>query len=100
MPNTVTKMFRGAASTSSATLYTVPAATTAVVTNITICNTASTGGTATILIDDVAIVSALPINGNTVTSIDMRQVVLTTGTIKGLASAVTMNFHISGIEVS
>jgi hypothetical protein len=100
MPNTVKKMFRGAASTSSATLYTVPALTTAVVTNITICNTSATTGTATILLDDTAIVSALPLSGNTVTSIDMRQVVLTTGTIKGLASAVTMNFHISGIEVS
>lgn len=93
-------MFRGAASTSSTLLYTVPAATTAVVTNITICNTASAGSTTTILIDDIAIVDDLTVAANTTASIDMRQVINTTGTIKGLSNAVTVNYHISGLEIT
>ena len=45
---TVSKaLFRGAASTSSATLYTVPASTTTVVTNIVVTNTVSGDATIT-----------------------------------------------------
>ena len=40
MATTSKALFRGAAATSSATLYTVPSATTTVVTNIAVVNTA------------------------------------------------------------
>ena len=39
MANTFTALFRGAASTSSATLYTVPATTKTLVTSITVAKT-------------------------------------------------------------
>lgn len=101
MATTTKALFRGAATTTtSTTLYTVPASTTAIVTNIAITNTAGTSGTFTMSLDDVAIHSATTIAANTTVYIDLKQVLATTKTIKGGASATTINFHISGIEVS
>ena len=97
---TVSKaLFRGAAATSSATLYTVPASTTAVVTNILVTNTATASATYDLLLDDVSIANDVFIAGNDTIVIDMKQVLATTKTIKGLASAITVNFHISGVEI-
>jgi len=98
---TVSKaLFRGAASTSSATLYTVPSATTAVVTNIVVTNTVTGDATFTLLLDDVSIATTVTVGGFDTTVIDLKQVLATTKTIKGLASAVTVNFHISGVEIA
>lgn len=93
-------LFRGAASTSSTTLYTVPASTTTVVTNIAVANTASTSATFDLLLDDVAIANDVTVAANSLTVIDLKQVLATTKTIKGLASAVTVTFHISGVEIA
>jgi hypothetical protein len=98
---TVTKaLARAAAATSSTTLYTVPSSTTAVVTNIAVTNTAGSAGTFTLLLDDVSIHTTTAIAANTTAYIDLKQVLATGKTIKGSASATTINFHISGIEVS
>ena len=97
---TVSKaLFRGAASTSSTTLYTVPASTTTVVTNILVTNTDSADATFNILLDDVSAGTLVTVGGYDTTVIDLKQVLATTKTIKGLASAVTVNFHISGVEI-
>lgn len=101
MPTIPKALFRGAATTTtSTTLYTVPASTTSIVTNIAVTNTAGTSGTFTMSLDDVAIHSATTIAANTTVYIDLKQVLATTKTIKGGASATSINFHISGIEVS
>jgi len=101
MANVPKKMFRGAATTTTSTLlYTVTApATSAVLTNLTIVNTSATTQTATVFIEDVDIVSGLSLGANSTTSIDMRQVIPVSGTIKGGASAVSVDFHISGMEI-
>ena len=88
-----------AAATSSATLYTVPASTTAVVTNIAVTNTTGTDATFSLLLDDVSIATTVTVGGFDTTVIDLKQVLTTTKTIKGLASAITVNFHISGVEI-
>jgi hypothetical protein len=93
-------LFRGAAATSSTTLYTVPASTTTVVTNVLVTNTAGIAGTFSLLLDDVSIGSTVTVGAYDTTVIDMKQVLATTKTIKGLASAITVNFHISGVEIS
>ena len=93
-------LFRGAAATSSATLYTVPASTTAVVTNILVANTASSSATFDLLLDDVSIANDVVVGANDSIVIDLKQVLATTKTIKGLASAITVNFHISGVEIA
>jgi hypothetical protein len=97
---TVTKvLFRGAASTSSTTLYTVPSATTTIVTNILVANTAATGATFDLSINDIQIANDVTVAANDTLSIDLKQVFNATQTIKGLASATTVNFHISGVEI-
>ena len=98
---TVSKaLARTAAATSSATLYTVPSSTTTVVTNIVVCNNASSSATFTLLLDDIELQKDTAIDANASIYIDLKQVLATTKTIKGLASAVTVDFHISGVEIS
>jgi len=98
---TVTKaLARTAAATSSTTLYTVPASTTTVITNIAVCNNAASAATFTILLDDIELHKDTAIAANSTAYIDLKQVLATTKTIKGLASAVTVDFHISGVEIA
>ena len=100
MATTTKALYRGAAATSSATLYTVPASTTAVITNIAITNTAAAAATYTISLDGVVFASASSIAANDTIIIDVKQVLATTKIIAGLASAVTVNFHICGVEIA
>jgi hypothetical protein len=100
MATTTKALFRGAAATSSTTLYTVPASTTAVVTNIVVTNTAASDASYTLLLDDVSIATTVTVGGLDSSIIDLKQVLATTKTIKGFASATTVNFHISGVEIS
>ena len=98
---TVSKaLVRAAAATSSATLYTVPASTTAVITEIVVTNTAATQATFTIALDGVSIATTVIVAANDSTVIPLKQVLATTKTITGFASAITVNFHISGVEIS
>ena len=100
MATTSKALFRGAAATSSTTLYTTPSSTTTVLTNIAVTNTAGSAGTFTLLLDDVSLHTTAAIAANTTAYIDCKQVLATTKTIKGLASATTINFHISGVEIA
>ena len=92
-------LFRGAAATTSTTLYTTPATATAVVTNIGVTNTTTSAVTASILLDDVAILSGVSVDAKTSIFIDLKQVVDASDTIKGSASTTAVNFHISGVEI-
>ena len=92
-------LFRGAATTTSTTLYTTPATATAVVTNIGVTNTTTSAVTASILLDDVAILSGVSVDAKTSIFIDLKQVVDASDTIKGSASTTAVNFHISGVEI-
>ncbi len=100
MATTSKVLFRGAASTSSTTLYTTPSATTTVVTNIAVTNTADAAASFTVLLDDVSIATTVAVGALDTTIIDLKQVLATTKTIKGSASATTVNFHISGVEIA
>jgi hypothetical protein len=100
MATTTKALARTAAATSSATLYTVPAATTTVITNIAVANTAGSAGTFTILLDDVDLHTTTAIAANSTVYIDLKQVLAAEKTIKGFASATTIDFHISGVEIA
>lgn len=93
-------LYRGAAATTSTTLYTVPAATTTTVTNIIVVNTAASVATATITINGVTLLPNVSVAANSFASFDLKQTVAATQIIAGLASATTVNFHISGVEVA
>jgi len=105
MATTTKVLARTAASlTTTTVLYTVPASTTTVVSNIAVTNTASSAGTFTLAMGpsagQVALHTTTAIAANTTVYIDLKQVLATTNTITGGASATTVNFHISGVEIS
>jgi hypothetical protein len=101
MTATPKNLFRGAATTTtSTTLYTVPSATSTVVTNIVITNTAASAGTFTMSLNDVLLADAVSVGAKDSVVLDIKQVLATTNTIKGGASATTINFHIGGVELA
>ena len=105
MATTTKALFRGAATTTVTTnLYTVPAATTTVITSIAVANTASAAGTFTLSLgasgSEVLLFDAVTIAADSTAIIDLKQVLPATHVIDGGASAVTISFHISGIEIS
>lgn len=101
MANTSKVLFRGAATTTTTTtLYTVPSATTTVVTDIIIVNTAASAGTFTLALAGTALATTVSVGANDSTVIPVKQVLVATNTIQGGASATTINFHISGVEIA
>jgi len=105
MSNTAKPLFRGAATTTTTTvLYTVPALTSTIVSNIAVTNTAATAATFTLgmgpAAGQVSLHTTTAIAANTTVYIDLKQVLVTTNTITGGASAITVSFHISGVEIA
>lgn len=99
MPTTLKALARGTFGTSSATLYTVPSATTAVVTNISIANTTGSSISFDIILDGVELFSNVSVNQYTTIVVDLKQVIGATKVIAGFASASGLKYHISGAEV-
>jgi hypothetical protein len=97
MAVTATSLYRGAAATSSTTLYTTTANT--VVTNIVVANTAASSATFTLTLDGVAVLSGVSIAANTTVFFDLKQVLASSKLIAGYASATTVNFHVSGVLI-
>jgi hypothetical protein len=101
MATTTKALFRGAATTSTGTtLYTVPSSTITVVTNIIVTNTAGTSGTFTLGLNGTNLATAVYVAANDSTVLDIKQPLTATQTITGGASATSINFHISGVEIS
>ena len=101
MATTPKALFRGAATTTtSTTLYTVPSATTTIVTNIVVTNTSSSQQTYTLGLAGTNLSTATVIAANDSTILDIKQVLSATNTITGGASATSVNFHISGVEIA
>ena len=100
MATTTKALARTAAATTSTTLYTVPASTTTVVTNIVVTNSAASSATFTITLDGVDLFKTVALAANSTAMFDLKQVLATTKIIAGFASATTVQFHISGVEIS
>jgi len=98
---TATKVLaRTAAATSSTTLYTVPAGTTTVVTNIVICNPTGSATTASMTINSIDLLGSVSVAANSSAFFDLKQVIPATQIIAGSASSTSVDFHISGVEIS
>lgn len=94
-------LYRGTATTTTNTLlYTVPSSTTTVVTSIVVCNNSGTAATFTLALNSFPLHTATTLAANSTVYIDLKQTLLTTSTITGGASATSINFHISGVEIS
>ena len=94
-----TLFYRGAAATSSTTLYTVPSATTAVLTDIVISNTSSSQQYVTMTVDSVNILPAVPVSANSVVTIQPKTVIPTGDIVAGFATSADVKFHVSGVEI-
>jgi hypothetical protein len=100
MAATPTLFYRGAAATSSATLYTVPSSTTSVLTDIVVSNTSADQQYVTITIDGVNIVPTVPVSAKQVVNLQFRTVIPAGDIIAGYASSADVKFHLSGVEVA
>jgi hypothetical protein len=101
MATTTKALARTAATTNTATtLYTTPAGSSAVVTNIVVSNTAASTSTVTIGLNGVNLIPTTSIAANTVAMFDIKQVIAATQTITGGASTTAVNIHISGVEIA
>lgn len=94
--------------TTATTLYTVPAATSTVVSTITVCNQASTAGTFRIAIRPAAATLAAqhylaydtPIAANDTIALTLGITLATTDVVTVYASAASMSFNAYGSEIS
>jgi hypothetical protein len=105
MANSAKVLARGAFTDSSASIYTVPnASTTTIITSIIICNTDSSPRSFTLLIDGVEAFNEATILAGATASFDLKQVIpanVTPKVIAGLASAAAVvTYHISGMEIA
>ena len=101
MPQTSKALFRGAATTTATTtLYTVPSLTTTVVTDIAVANTSGTAASFTLYLNTVLIAQTITVGAYDTTVIPLKQVLSAGQTIQGGASTISVNFHISGVEIS
>jgi len=101
MADTLKKLGNGVLAASSGTLYTVPAVTTTIVKEITLCNKSGATVTATITFDGTKIVGAKPIVAYDTLVIELHSILDAGDIIAGLAGAATsIDYTLSGVEVS
>ena len=100
MATTSKTLFRGAATTNTATVLYTSQVTTTVVTNVIVTNTASSSGTFTLGLGGTNLATTVTVAANDSTVIDLKQVLTNGQTITGGASATSINFHIAGVEIS
>jgi hypothetical protein len=104
MANTFKVIYRGAtpvvSPTSASTVYTVPSATTTLITNIVVSNSDTTARTYSIFLNNIglAVESTVPPRDSVI--IDAKQVLVATNTVRLVASNANVSFHISGLEIS
>lgn len=100
MANTPKRLNRSNATTTQTVVYTVPAATTTIVTNIVLTNSGSSAATVLVRFGSVAIVPNTPVPANGIFTLDITQVLTETNTIDVQSSSTTVGVHISGVEVT
>ena len=98
MAATPALFYRGAAATSSATLYT--ASTKAVLTDIVVSNTNANQQYVTMTVDGVNIVPTVPVSAKQVVNLQFKTVVPSGDIIAGFATSTDVKFHISGVEIA
>lgn len=100
MANTPKRLNRSNASTTQTVVYTVPAATTTIVTNIVLTNSGTSAATVLVRFGSVAIVPNTPVPANGIFTLDISQVLTEGNTIDVQSSSTTVGVHICGVEVT
>jgi len=100
MADTLKCLGKGTLGTSTTTLYTVPASTTAIVKEIVLCNKTASDATVTITFDGTNIISGKTVKTNDTYVIEFHSILGAGKIIAGLAgTANAIDYYISGIEV-
>ncbi len=99
MADTSITLYRGAAATSSTTLYTSPSSVAVAVTNIAITNDTASAATASISLATIPLLGSVSVAANSTQFIDLEQIIYNGETITGSASTTGVDFHIAGYEV-
>ena len=100
MANTFKVLYRGAAATTSTTLYTVPASTTTYISSILVANTSASTQTYTITLNGISAATTVSVPANDTALLEIKQILAAGQILAGLASATSVNFHISGLEIT
>jgi hypothetical protein len=101
MANTFKVLSRAAATTGSySTVYTVPASTITLVTNIIVTNVNAAAQTYYVQFDDIAFADAFTVPAKDSIIVEPKQVLVAGDTIKTYASSADVKFHISGLEIA
>ena len=80
-------------------LYTVPASTTTIITNIIVSNNSNASATFNLIVDGIALAQTQTIAANSSAYFDLKQTMATTKTIVGSASTQFVSCQISGMTV-
>ena len=81
-------------------IYTVPASTSTIVTNIVVTNTSATSTTFTVCLDGICVAYQQALAANSTAYFDLKQFLATTKTIMATASSSRVNVQISGMTVA
>ena len=100
MANTFKVLFRGAATTGLTTRYTVPASTVTLVSSIVVANTATSAATFEVDLGGFLIANDVSIPANESLVLDVKQLLTAGQTLGVQASATTVNFSITGLEIT
>ncbi|MFF4054607.1 hypothetical protein ACFYZ0_02285 [Streptomyces sp. NPDC001708] len=100
MANTPKRLSRGSTSTTLTNVYSVPASTTTIVTNIVVTNSGASAATVLIQLNGLAIIPNTSIPGNGIFTLDIAQVMDAGNTIHVQGSTTTCSYFISGVEVT
>ena len=100
MANTFTVLFRGAASTDSTTLYTVPADTKALVTSFVVTNTTDQFLTYTITMNGVEVAKEAVVDANDSIVIEFKQLLDAGQVLAASAESTDVNFSVTGLEIT
>lgn len=93
-------LFRGDLLTSNAAVYSVPTATSAVVTSIIVSNSNVGAITVNVSLGSVALLTGAEVLGNDAIFVEFKQVLNELDTIEVSASESGGTIHISGVEIS
>lgn len=99
MADTNYSLYRGAASTSSTTLFTSAAGSATMVTNIAVVNPTASAVTFSLNLGGFALQGTSTIQPYATQYIDLEQPVFNGETITGLASSTSVIFHIAGFDI-
>jgi hypothetical protein len=80
-------------------VYTVPASTSTIVTNIVVTNTSGSTASFTVCLDGVCLAFQQSLAANTTAYFDLKQFLATTKTVMAIASSSRVNVQISGMTV-